>query len=50
MYTLAATIIVWLVYPAMDKGLRRLPSDMADALFWALAGIYGFLALLHFVG
>ena len=49
-YTLAATIIVWLVYPAMDKGLRRLPSDMADALFWALAGIYGFLALLHFVG
>lgn len=48
-YSIAATLIVWVVYPAMDTGLRRLPRDVADALFWALAGIYGFLAMLHFV-
>lgn len=48
-YTTAATIIVWLAYPAMDAGIRRLPRDVADGLFWGLAGAYGFLALLHFV-
>ena len=48
-YTIAATLVVWLVYPAMDSGIRRLPRDTADGLFWALAGAYGFLALLHFV-
>ena len=49
-YSIAATLVVWVVYPVMDRGMRRLPRDVADALFWALAGFYGFLALLHFVG
>jgi hypothetical protein len=33
----------------MDKGIRRLSKDAADGLFWALVGIYTFLALLHFI-
>jgi uncharacterized membrane protein len=48
-YTVAATLVVWLLYPAMDKGIRRLSKDAADGLFWALVGIYTFLALLHFI-
>ena len=49
-YSIAATLIVWVVYPAMDSGLRRLPKDVADGLFWGLVGTYGFLSLLHFMG
>lgn len=49
-YTVAATLIVWVVYPAIDADIRRLPRDVADGVFWGLAGAYGFLALLHFVG
>lgn len=48
-YTIAATLVVWLLYPAMDKGIRKLSRDAADGVFWSLAGIYVFLALLHFV-
>lgn len=48
-YSTAATIIVWVVYPLMDKGVRKLPKLFVDGLFWFLAGIYGFLALLHFM-
>ena len=48
-YSLAATLIVWVVYPLMDKGLRKLPKVLVDAAFWFLAGVYGFCALLHFV-
>ncbi len=48
-YTIAATIIVWLVYPALDAGIRRLSKSEADGIFWGLFGAYLFLALLHFV-
>ena len=48
-YTTAATLIVWLVYPAIDADVRRLPRDTANGVFWGLAGAYGFLALLHFI-
>lgn len=48
-YTVAATLIVWFAYPAMDSGLRKLSRDAADGIFWALVGIYVFMALLHFV-
>ncbi len=48
-YTIAATLIVWVVYPIMDRQIRRTPRDVADGVFWGLAGAYGFLALLHFV-
>ena len=48
-YTIAATLIVWLLYPAMDKDIRRLPRSTADGVSWGLVGAYGFLALLHFI-
>ena len=48
-YTIAATLIVWVVYPIMDRQIRRSPRDVADGVFWGLVGAYGFLALLHFV-
>ncbi len=48
-YSLAATLIVWVVYPLLDRGLRRLPKIVVDGAFWFLAGVYGFCALLHFL-
>ena len=48
-YTAAATLILWVFYPLMDRGLRRMPRYAADILFFALLGIYAFSALLHFM-
>ena len=48
-YTVAAALILWVFYPLMDRGLRRMPRCASDALFFALAGIYAFSALLHFM-
>ncbi len=48
-YSIAATLIVWVVYPLMDRALRRCPKVLVDAAFWFLAGVYGFCALLHFL-
>ena len=48
-YTVAATAIVWWVYPAMDRFLHRIPKRYADGLFFALLGMYAFLAMLYFV-
>ena len=48
-YTVAASLILWVFYPLMDRGLRRLPRATADGLFFALLGIYAFSALLHFM-
>ena len=48
-YTVAATVIVWWVYPAMERFLERLPRRYADGLFFALVGMYAFLAMLYFV-
>ena len=48
-YTIAATLILWVFYPLMDKGLRRMPLSVSDGLFFALLGVYVFSALLHFM-
>ena len=48
-YTVAALLILWIFYPLMDRGLRRMPRAVADSLFFALCGIYAFSALLHFM-
>ena len=48
-YTTAATLIVWIFYPLMDKGMRKIPTIVLDGIFWFLAGFYGFCALLHFM-
>lgn len=47
-YSIAATLIVWVFYPLMDRALRRLSRDAADALFIGLVGFYVFEAALHF--
>ena len=48
-YTVAASLILWVFYPLMDRGLRRMPRSFADGLFFALLGVYAFSALLHFM-
>lgn len=48
-YSIAATLIVWCVYPLMDGFIRRMPKAYADMLFLGLVGIYLFEAALHFI-
>ena len=48
-YSVAATIIVWVVYPLMDSALRRAPRGVVNAVAFGLIGMYLFLAMLHFV-
>lgn len=48
-YSIAATLIVWIFYPLMDRGIRSMPRSWANGLFFALAGIFAFEAALHFV-
>ena len=48
-YSIAATVIVWWVYPAMDALLTRMPRRASDGVFFAHFGMYLFLAMLHFV-
>ena len=48
-YTVAAMLILWVFYPLMDLGLRRMPRAFANGLFFALIGVYAFSALLHFM-
>ena len=47
-YSIAATLIVWVFYPLMDTGLRRMPRGVANAIALGLLGMYLFLAMLHF--
>ena len=48
-YTIAATLIVWVFYPLIDKGLRNAPQGIVNAIGFGLFGMYLFLAALHFV-
>ena len=48
-YTTAATLIVWVVYPLMAKALHRAPQNVVNALFFGLVGIYAFLEVLYYV-
>ena len=47
-YSIAATLIVWVFYPLMDKALRRMPRGVANAIAFGLLGMYLFLAMLYF--
>ena len=47
-YSIAATLIVWVIYPLMDTALRRMPRGVANALGFGLIGMYLFLAMLYF--
>ena len=48
-YSIAATLIVWVVYPLMDTALRRAPRGVANAVAFGLIGMYLFLAMLNFI-
>ena len=48
-YSIAATLIVWVIYPLIDKGLRRAPRGVVNALALGLIGMYVFLAALNFI-
>ncbi|MBQ9042202.1 MAG: hypothetical protein IJ111_05235 [Eggerthellaceae bacterium] len=47
-YSVAATLIVWVFYPLLDTALRRMPRGAANALALGLLGMYLFLAALYF--
>ena len=40
----AATLMTWVVYPAMESGLRKLPSDVVNTAFVGV--VVGFLILV----
>ena len=48
-YTAAATLIVWIIYPLLAKALHRLPQNVVNFMFFALVGIYAFLEVLYYV-
>lgn len=48
-YSIAATLIVWVVYPLMDKALHRAPRGVVNAIAFGLIGMYLFLAMLNFI-
>ena len=48
-YTTAATLIVWVIYPLMAKLLYRAPQHVVNGLFFGLVGFYAFLEVLYFV-
>ena len=48
-YSIAATLIVWVVYPLMDKAFRRAPRGVVNAVALGLIGMYLFLAMLYFI-
>ena len=48
-YSIAATLIVWVVYPLMDTALHRAPRGVVNAIAVGLLGMYLFLAMLYFI-
>ena len=48
-YTIAATLIVWVFYPLLDRWIRRSPEGIVNAVAFGLFGMYLFLAMLHFI-
>ena len=48
-YSIAATFIVWVLYPIMAKALHRMPPRVANGLFVGLVAFYLFLELLYYV-
>lgn len=48
-YSVAATFIVWVLYPLMAKALHRMKPRTANSLFVGLVAFYAFLELLYYV-
>ncbi len=48
-YSVAATFIVWVLYPLMAKWLHRMPARYANGLFVGFLAFYLFLEVLYYV-
>ena len=48
-YSIAATFIVWVVYPLMAKWLHRMSPNAANGLFIGFVAFYVFLEVLYYV-
>ena len=48
-YSVAATFIVWVIYPLMAKWLHRMPPRYANGLFVGFVAFYLFLEVLYYV-
>jgi len=48
-YSVAATFIVWVLYPLMAKALHRMNPRFANGMFFGLLAFYLFLELLYYV-
>ena len=48
-YSIAATLIVWVFYPLMDGLLHRAPRGVVNAAAAGIFGMYLFLAMLYFI-
>ena len=46
---ITGVITIWVIYPLMDRLIRRMPKSYADGLFFSLVGIYVFCGALHFM-
>ena len=48
-YSIAATFIVWVIYPLLAKWLHRMPPRYANGIFIGWVAFYVFLELLYYV-
>ena len=48
-YTTAATLIAWVAYPARERWLRRVPSDLANFVYSGFMPAYAFLCATYFI-
>ncbi len=48
-YSVAATIVVWVVYPLLARCFARVSPRVMDGVFFGLAGAYAFLEVLYFI-
>ena len=48
-YSVAATFIVWVIYPLMAKWLHRMPQHYANGIFFGFVAFYVFLEVLYYV-
>ncbi len=48
-YSIAATLVVWLLYPMAARALHRAPQHLVNGLFFGLLGFFLFLEALYYV-
>lgn len=48
-YSVAATFITWIAYPARMNWLRKIPADIANTVFAAGLPCYLYMSLMYFV-